>query len=88
MSTDTTTHVTADQLDAALLELLQGTDGQSMPWRELRELLPDPRSWPRLQSLTRLVERGVVNTWKDDLGRNYVALAITLPTRPPRRGAA
>ena len=88
MSTDTATHPTADELDAALLALLQGTDGQSMSWRELRELLPDPRFWARLQSLTRLVERGAVDCWKDDQGRNYVALAVCLPAPRPRRGAA
>jgi hypothetical protein len=79
------TNVNADQLDATILEVLRTTPGQSMAWRELRDLLPDPGYWPRLRSLTRLVGRGLIDTWKDDRGRNYCLLAPTMPAPRPRR---
>ena len=74
----------ADELDSEILAILRQAPGQVMPWAELRELLPDDRFWPRVESLTRLADRGVVETWKDDQGHNYVSLAVRLPPRRPR----
>lgn len=86
--TDTEYGVTADQLDAAILDILRSTEGETLPWRHLRKRLPEREFWPRLWSLTRLVERGQVEVWKDDRGRNYVCLSIPTPTRTTRGRAA
>ena len=76
-----TQEATADQLDAAILEVLREAPGETMAWARLRNKLPDPRYWPRLRALTRLVETGAVDVSKDDRGRNYVALAPIVPPR-------
>jgi hypothetical protein len=78
---------TADQLDAAILELLRQAPDESAWWAELRECLPESTYWQRVESLTRLVVTGEVNSVKVS-GRNYVSLALTLPVRRPRRPAA
>ncbi|MDA4108161.1 hypothetical protein [Mycolicibacterium holsaticum] len=78
------TVVTPDQLDAAILDGLADAEGQAMAWAQLRELLPASTYWQRVESLTRLDVTGRVHVVKVD-GRNYVALALTLPAQRPRR---
>ncbi|MGU3501889.1 hypothetical protein [Mycobacterium sp. C31M] len=74
---------TADELDAAILELLRQSPGQSAWWPDIRDRLPPATFWAKAQSLTRLVDTGQVHTVKVG-GRDLITLGIVVPVRRPR----
>lgn len=72
-----TTTMTADELDAAILDALRVTPDGCAWWADIRSQLPAPTFWPPIKSLVRLVEGGQVHATKIG-GRDFICLAFTL----------
>lgn len=74
---------TPDEIDAAILVALAGTDRPMLAWAKVRRRLPGTL-WQRVEALTRLFESAQVNVIKVD-GRNYVQLADEFDIAATRR---